>query len=130
MAETEEGNEMSRSSSVSTKDRAAQNKRSKPLKQRRDDLDGFDVRSQYTPIFPQQQVPVPTWAPTPQYAHMGMQQPFNNTVPNSYQGQMAPHYVPTPQQFNIGMLSSGNLQNYPNIPQPVSGLLNSSSVIY
>jgi hypothetical protein len=108
---------MSRSSSVSTKDKAGQSKRPKPAKQRRDDSDSFDVRSQYTPFFPQQPVQGPTWAPAPQYAPMGPQQPFNGVVQNNYQNPMPPQFVPSAQQFNPVMMNSGNIQPYNNMPQ-------------
>jgi hypothetical protein len=113
-SDTEEGNEMSRSSSVSTKDRASQNKRPKPAKQRRDDSDSFDSRSQYTPFFPQQQIQ--TWAPAPQYAPMGPQ-PFIAPVQNAYQNPMPPQFTPPPQQFNSAMMNNGNLQAYNSMPQ-------------
>jgi hypothetical protein len=113
-ADTEEGNEMSRSSSVSTKDRASQNKRPKPAKQRRDDSDSFDSRSQYTPFFPQQQIQ--TWAPAPQYAPIGPQ-PFIAPVQNTYQNPMPPQFTPPPQQFNSAMMNNGNLQTYNSMPQ-------------
>ncbi|KAE8445310.1 hypothetical protein EG329_013548 [Mollisiaceae sp. DMI_Dod_QoI] len=113
--DTEDGNEMSRSSSVSTKERASQNKRPKPAKQRRDDNESFDVRSQYAPFFPQQQAP--TWVPTPQYAPMGAQ-PYNGSnVQNSYQNSMPAHFIPPAQQFNAGMMGNGAVQQYNNIPQ-------------
>ncbi len=108
---------MSRSSSVSTKDKAGQSKRPKPAKQRRDDSDSFDVRSQYTPFFPQQPVQGPTWAPAPQYAPMGPQQPFNGVVQNNYQNPMPPQFVPSAQQFNPVMMNNGNMQPYNSMPQ-------------
>ncbi|KAH7419918.1 hypothetical protein BKA64DRAFT_652007 [Cadophora sp. MPI-SDFR-AT-0126] len=111
--DTEDMNEMSRSSSVSTKDRAAQNKRAKPPKQRRDDSESFDRRSQYTPFFPQPQVP--TWVPQPQYPTMPTQ-PFNGTVQNNYQTAI-PQYVQPTQQYNQNMMSNGNMQQYSNMTQ-------------
>jgi len=102
--DTEDGNEMSRSSSVSTKDRSGQAKRSKPAKQRRDDSEGFDVRSQYTPFFPQPQVP--TWVPTPQYSPM-MPQQFNNVVQNGYPNPMPQQFSPPNQQFSPPLMNNG-----------------------
>lgn len=114
--DTEDGNEMSRSSSVSTKDRASQNKRSKPTKQRRDDED-FDPRSQYAPLYPQQQAPqAPTWVTTPQYAPMGAQQ-YNGGAVQNYQSPMPAHFMPPAQQFNPGMMNNGGMQPYNSIPQ-------------
>ncbi|CAD6445290.1 70c514b8-d18e-4d6f-9bf4-1db0f35ad1e3 [Sclerotinia trifoliorum] len=111
--ETEEGNEMSRSSSVSTKDKG---KRGKVGKQRRDDSESFDVRSQYTPYFPQQQAQ-PAWIPTQNYTAMGVQQ-YNGVMPNNYQNQMQPQFVPPPQPFNPAMMNNGNMQSYNNMPPP------------
>lgn len=117
--DTEDGVEMSRSSSVSTKDRSQSKK---PKKQRRDDSESFDVRSQYTPFFPQPQLP--TWAPTPQYSPAGPQ-PFNGNVPNSFQHSMPSQYGPPAQQYNHVQMNSGTMpvysttpQQYPQINQP------------
>jgi len=115
--DTEDGNEMSRSSSVSTKDRS-QSKKPKASKQRRDDSESFDVRSQYTPFYSQPQMP--TWTPTPQYSPVGPQ-PFNGPVPNTYQHPMPAQFGPSTQQFNPGQMSNGNMQAYNNMPQ-VGGL--------
>jgi hypothetical protein len=111
--ETEEGNEMSRSSSVSTKDRAGQAKKLKPAKQRRDDNESFDKRSEYTTFFPQQQMP--TWVPGAQYPAMGPQ-PFNGAVQGNYQNSMPPQFGPPNPQFNPGMISNPGMQ-YNNMPQ-------------
>ena len=110
---------MSRSSSVSTKDRAGQTKRSKPPKQRRDDSDSFDVRSMYTPIFPQQQVPGPTWAPNPQYPPLGVQQPFVTGVQNAYSVGNS-QFVPQTQHYNPAMMNNGSMPGYANVPQQVN----------
>jgi hypothetical protein len=115
--DTEDGNEMSRSSSVSTKDRASQGKKAKPAKQRREDSDNFDVRSQYTPFFPQQAPTGPTWAPAPQYAPMVPQQ-FNGVIQNGYQS-MPQQFGPQNPTFNPAMMNNGNMQAYASIP-PVS----------
>ncbi|RDL37880.1 R3H protein [Venustampulla echinocandica] len=111
--DTEDGNEMSRSSSISTKDRSSQSKRSKPVK-RRDDSENFDVRSQYTPFFPQTQVP--TWTPTSHYSPMPPQT-FNGTGQNMYHTSVPPQFNGPPQQFNPTAVSNGNMQVYNNIPQ-------------
>lgn len=115
--DTEDGNEMSRSSSVSTKERAGQGKKAKPLKQRREESDNFDVRSQYTPFFPQQAPTGPTWAPAPQYAPIVPQQ-FNGVVQNGYQ-TIPQQFGPQSQSFNTTLMNNGNIQPYTHIP-PVS----------
>ncbi|TAQ90166.1 hypothetical protein B7494_g1470 [Chlorociboria aeruginascens] len=109
--DTEDGNEMSRSSSVSAKDRSSQGKRGKTGKQRRDDSESFDVRSQYTPFFPQQQQQA--WVGAPQYAPIGLQQ-FNGAVQNNFQNPIVPQYGPPHQPFNPAMMNNGNLQQYNN----------------
>ncbi|KAH7350864.1 hypothetical protein BKA65DRAFT_246235 [Rhexocercosporidium sp. MPI-PUGE-AT-0058] len=112
--DTEDMNEMSRSSSVSTKDRAAQNKRPKPPKQRRDDSESFDRRSQYTPFFPQPQVP--TWVTQPQYPTMPTQ-PFNGAVQNNYQTAVPPQFSQPSQQYNPNLMNNGSIQQYSNMAQ-------------
>ena len=104
---------MSRSSSVSTKDRSGLSRKAKSMKQRRDDSESFDVRSQYTPFFPQPQMPA--WAPTPQYSPMAPQL-YNGMVQGPYQGPVPTHYAASAQQFNPN-ISNGNMQAYNAIPQ-------------
>ena len=117
--ETEEGTEMSRSSSVSNKDKSSQGKRGKP-KQRRDDSDSFDSRSQYTPWFPPQQTP--TWVSAPQYPQMAPPQQFGG-VQNVYQAP-APQQFPSPNmQYNPAMMSNGSMPNFSAIPQVSSYLI-------
>lgn len=111
--DTEDGNEMSRSSSVSTKDRASQNKRPKPAKQRRDDSESFDVRSQYAPFFPPQQTP--TWIPTPQYTPAP--QYNSSAVPINYPNQMPGHFLPGGTQQFPGMMNNGGMPQYTTAPQ-------------
>ncbi|KAG9246287.1 hypothetical protein BJ878DRAFT_417279 [Calycina marina] len=114
--ETEDGNEMSRSSSISNKDKTGQAKRGKPAKQRRDDSDSFDSRSQYTPWFPSHQTP--TWVPSPQYPQMVPQmvpQQFNGQ--NAYNIQVPQQFGPPNMQFNQGMMSSGSMPNYNGMQQ-------------
>lgn len=106
---------MSRSSSLSTKDKG---KRGKIGKQRRDDSESFDVRSQYTPYFPQQQAQ-PAWIPNQHYGAMGAQQ-YNGTMQNNYQPQMQAQFAPPPQSFNPSMMNNGNMQPYNNMPPLVS----------
>jgi len=98
---------MSRSSSVSVKDRSGQSKRGKPGKQRRDDSESFDVRSQYTPFFAPQQQQQPTWTPVPQFVPVGMPQQFVNPMQNSFQAVNPPSFPQSPQQFNPVMMGPG-----------------------
>jgi hypothetical protein len=106
---------MSRSSSVSTKDRSGQGKRAKPVKQRREDSDSFDVRSSYAQFFHQQAPSAPTWAPAPQYAPMVPQQ-FNGVVQNGYQTAMPQQFAPQNQPFNPGLMNNGSMPGYNGIP--------------
>jgi len=83
----EDSNGISRASSVSAKDKANGNKR-KPTKQRRDDSESFDSRSNYVAWCGPQQS---TWAPAPQYFPVNSipfngqyQQPYPNTIPPPY----------------------------------------------
>ena len=114
--ETEEGNEMSRSSSMSTKDRAGQGKKSKPAKQRREDNESFDKRSEYTTFFPPQQMS--NWVSGAQYSPM-IPQAFNGNIPGNYQSPLPPQFsLPTPQ-FNPAIMGNSSIQ-YSNMPQVTS----------
>lgn len=111
-SDTEEGQDISRSSSVSVKDRSGAGKRGKAGKQRRDDSESFDVRSQYTPFFPPQQQP--SWSPVPQYGPMVPQ--FSNTMQNTYPGTPSPAYGQPPQQFHTPMMGGNMMPNYNQMP--------------
>ncbi|KAH8821056.1 hypothetical protein F5884DRAFT_72573 [Xylogone sp. PMI_703] len=113
-AETSDANGMSRSSSVSTKDKSSHGKRAKSAKQRRDDSESFDVRSQYTPFFPQPQQP--TWVATPHYAPIHPQQLNTPHAPGGYSNSMVQYSASPP--YNQTMVGPGNGQPYNNIPQP------------
>lgn len=102
---------MSRSSSVSAKDRSA--KKGKPAKQRRDDSDSFDSRSQYTPFYPQPQVP--TWVAGPQYPTM-IPQSYNGAVQGAYQNPLPQQFTPQNPQYNQPMMVTG-VPNYNGMPQ-------------
>ena len=104
---------MSRSSSISNKDKSSQGKRGKP-KQRRDDSDSFDSRSQYTPWFPPQQTP--TWVSAPQYPQMPPQQ-FGGGVQNVYQSAISQQFVSPNMQYSPAMISNGSMPNYSGMPQ-------------
>lgn len=107
--ESEERNEISRSSSLSAKDRTSLNKKTKLLKQRRDDSESFDSRSQYAPFFPQSQGP--TWIPSTQYSPI---------APQFINGTNRPFQLPiSPQQYNPTIGSSGNMQSF-NLTQQYS----------
>ena len=107
--DTEEGNAMSRSSSVSGKA-----KRGKMVKKHRTDSESFDVQSQYTPFFPPQQ-PQP-WTPT-QPGTIGAPQ-YSNVLQNSFSGPAAPQYGPTQPQFHPSMVVAGGAPTaYHQMPQ-------------
>jgi len=112
--DTEEGNDMSRSSSMSTKDKSGQSKRGKAGKQRRDDSENFDVRSQYAPFFPPQQQP--TWTPMSQYGPMGNPQ-FPATMPNTYPVAPSPHYTQPAQHFHSPIMASSAMPPYMQMSQ-------------
>lgn len=95
--DTEEGNDMSRSSSVSGKA-----KRGK--KKQRADSESFDVRSQYTPFFPPQQSPA--WQPAAQYAPMGAPQ-YGIPMQNSYGNPSNAPFGPSSPQFHPTMVPAG-----------------------
>ncbi|KAI1773502.1 hypothetical protein F4818DRAFT_111626 [Hypoxylon cercidicola] len=93
--DNDDANGMSRASSVSAKDRSNISKRGKMGKQRRDDSESFDSRSQYQPYYDPHQ---PNW--TPQYIPIGhtqygspVQQPYQSPIPQTYAAP-APAYPP------------------------------------
>jgi hypothetical protein len=97
------------------KDKSGPGKRAKPGKQRRDDSEGFDVRSQYTPFFPNQQQPA--WTPIPQYVPIGVPH-FGNTMPNTYQNPLPPPFIQPPQQYHNPMMGGGGtIPLYNQMPQ-------------
>lgn len=87
--ENDDGTGISRASSVSAKDRAALGKKGKTGKQRRDDSESFDSRSQYTPFYHHSQQA--TWV-KPQFMLTG------NLVNIPYNTQQQPQGQPLPQQ--------------------------------
>lgn len=99
---------------MSAKDRPGQVKRGKPVKQRRDDSEGFDVRSQYAPFFPQQQQPA--WASLQQYNPIGVPQ-FGNAMQSTYQGAPQPLYGQAPQQFHSGIMPGIGMPPYSQMAQ-------------
>ena len=103
---------MSRSSSVSTKDRAGLSKKSKPAKQRREDNESFDKRSEYTTFFPPQQMP--SWVPGAQYPQM-VPQAFNGNVQGNFPPPMPPQFSSPNPHFNPSMMGNPAMQY--NMPQ-------------
>ncbi|XDG04050.1 hypothetical protein ABKA04_003665 [Annulohypoxylon sp. FPYF3050] len=106
--ENEDANGVSRASSVSAKDKSTLGKRGKTGKQRRDDSESFDSRSQYQPYYNPHQ---PNW--TPHYVPIGHPQ-YNNPVQQPYQTQMPQAYAPPPQAYPAMM---------PNNPYPQYGAM-------
>lgn len=95
---------MSRSSSVSNKDKSGKRSRGK---QRREDSESFDARSQYKAYYPTPQQPA--WTPSPQMAsNMPLASPRNGApMPNSYQNVP---YSQMNQQYPTPMMGSGTMQ--------------------
>ncbi|CAK7214039.1 hypothetical protein SBRCBS47491_002007 [Sporothrix bragantina] len=87
--ENDDGTGISRASSVSAKDRGNLGKKSKTGKQRRDDSESFDSRSQYTPFYHHSQQA--TWV-NPQFM------PTGNLASFSYGTQQNPGQAPPQQQ--------------------------------
>ncbi|KAL7793542.1 hypothetical protein V8C37DRAFT_99301 [Trichoderma ceciliae] len=107
---------MSRTSSVSA-NRSSTSKKGKPIKQRRDDTDGFDSRRQYTPYWgPQQQ----TWASqSPNQFIPPANGQFNPQPVPSYPAQVAPMYGQQPPGYPAvqGMAPNIACPPYPPPPQ-------------
>ncbi|KAK8073602.1 hypothetical protein PG994_004501 [Apiospora phragmitis] len=110
--ETEDANGMSRASSVSGKEKSNLGRRGKTGKQRRDDSESFDSRSQYTPYYgtnPNQ----PSWAQTGQYVAVG-NMPYNGQIQQPYQAPM-PQGYPQPGPAYPQMMPQGPMSGYPPI---------------
>ncbi|KAK7917283.1 hypothetical protein PG985_010891 [Apiospora marii] len=117
--ETEDANGMSRASSVSGKEKSNLGRRGKTGKQRRDDSESFDSRSQYTPYYgtnPHQ----PSWAQTGQYVAYPPQppQPSQQRYPPS-NGSM-PGYG-SPMQPTPAQPAWQQQPAYPPASSPVPG---------
>ncbi|RYP72509.1 hypothetical protein DL771_004149 [Monosporascus sp. 5C6A] len=110
----DDSNGVSRASSVSAKDKSNLGKRGKTGKQRRDDSESFDSRSQYTAYYPPQQ---PNW--TPQYVPIGNPQ-FNGQLQQPYQTPMAQPYPAAPQTYAT-MMPNNAYPQYGNMPAPPPG---------
>ncbi|KAI1207244.1 uncharacterized protein F4807DRAFT_192325 [Annulohypoxylon truncatum] len=115
--ENDDANGVSRASSVSAKDKSTLGKRGKTGKQRRDDSESFDSRSQYQPYYNPHQ---PNW--TPHYVPIGHPQ-YNSPVQQPYQNQMPQAYAPPPQAYPTMMPNNaypqyGSMPVYPPQTQP------------
>lgn len=105
---------MSRASSVSANNRSTASKKAKPIKQRRDDTDGFDSRRQYAPYWgPQQQ----TWVSQPpsQFIPPANGQ-FNSQPVPSYPAQAATDYSQQPPGYPAAQGMALSVP-YPTPPQ-------------
>ncbi|EPE10052.1 r3h domain-containing protein [Ophiostoma piceae UAMH 11346] len=125
--ENDDGTGISRASSVSAKDKTAASKKNKASKQRRDDSESFDSRSQYTLLYNHSQQT--TWvppqfyngAPMPMQAqpHPGQTQQLPVMAP-----QQPPHYANTTMQPVVayGLAGPGYAQAIPaNDAPPAAG---------
>ncbi|KAH9892332.1 hypothetical protein F4778DRAFT_316561 [Xylariomycetidae sp. FL2044] len=111
---------ISRTSSVSTKEKSNLGKRGKTGKQRRDDSESFDSRSQYTPYYPPTHPNQVSWTPhfavngNHQYNGQMQQQPYPNPAPQAY----GPPSQPYPMMSHHGYSQYGNMQSYAQQVQP------------
>ncbi|KAI2627465.1 hypothetical protein GGS26DRAFT_599340 [Hypomontagnella submonticulosa] len=115
--DNDDTNGVSRASSVSTRDKSNLGKRGKTGKQRRDDSESFDSRSQYQPYYHPHQ---PNW--TPHYIPVGHPQ-YSGPVQQPYQNPMPQAYAPPAQAYPTMMPNNafpqyGNMPVYPPQPQP------------
>ncbi|KAK6856698.1 hypothetical protein PG995_006885 [Apiospora arundinis] len=107
--ENEDANGMSRASSVSGKEKSNIGRRGKTGKQRRDDSESFDSRSQYTPYYgtnPHQ----PSWAQA-QYVAVG-NMPYNGQAQQPYQAPM-PQGYPQAGPAYPQMMPQGPMSGFP-----------------
>ena len=108
---------------MSAREKSNLGKRGKTGKQRRDDSESFDSRSQYTAYYgPPQQ---PNW--TPQYIQIGnpqyngqMQQPYQNPMPQAYPAaaQGYPPMMPNNGYPQYGNMSTVSPYQPPTNPEP------------
>ncbi|KAI1371985.1 hypothetical protein F4677DRAFT_276246 [Hypoxylon crocopeplum] len=113
----DDANGVSRASSVSAKDRSTLGKRGKTSKQRRDDSESFDSRSQYQLLYHPHQS---NWT-TPQYIPVGHPQ-YGSPVQQPYQGPMPQPFLPPAQAYPPMVPNAfpqyGNIPVYPPPTQP------------
>ncbi|KAI8966595.1 hypothetical protein F5Y11DRAFT_109321 [Daldinia sp. FL1419] len=108
--DNEDANGISRASSVSAKDKSNLGKRGKTSKQRRDDSESFDSRSQYQPYYHPHQ---PNWT-TPHYIPIGHPQ-YSSPVQQPYQSPIPQAYVPPAQPYPA-MMPNNTFPQYGNMP--------------
>ncbi|KAL7623368.1 hypothetical protein AAE478_007049 [Parahypoxylon ruwenzoriense] len=108
--DNDDANGISRASSVSAKDKSNLGKRGKTGKQRRDDSESFDSRSQYTAYYHPHQ---PNWT-APQYIPIGHPQ-YSGPVQPPYQAPIPQPYVAPPQGYPT-MMPNNAFPQYANIP--------------
>ncbi|KAI0100134.1 hypothetical protein GGR51DRAFT_372099 [Nemania sp. FL0031] len=125
--DNDEANGVSRASSVSAKDKSNLGKRGgKTGKQRRDDSESFDSRSQYIKYF----APQPQMEWSPHFIATNMQ--YNGQAPQPYQYQIPQPYQTPPQGYpammpNNGYPQYGNVPAYPPQSQPLPSRYPSSN---
>lgn len=109
---------MSRASSVSGREKSNLGKRGKTGKQRRDDSESFDSRSQYTAWFGTHHYSGPAPAGwVPQYVPIGNSQ-FNGQVQQPYPNAMQQPYPQAAQGYQQ-MMPQGQMNGYPQYgPMP------------
>ncbi|KAK0635637.1 hypothetical protein B0T17DRAFT_50976 [Bombardia bombarda] len=122
----EDGNGVSRASSVSAKDRANGAGKRKTNKQRRDDSESFDSRSQYVTWFGQS-----TWAQAaPQLFAVNssqfngqIPQPYPNAIQSTYGGSNQPYPPMMPTNNGFAAAQYNGMTSYPSPPVPQSAPL-------
>ncbi|KAI1271701.1 hypothetical protein F5Y07DRAFT_331730 [Xylaria sp. FL0933] len=128
--DNDETNGVSRASSVSARDKSNLGKRGKTGKQRRDDSESFDSRSQYIKYFAPPQPQMEWSTQPPQFIPANM--PYNGQASQPYQYQMPQPYQNSPQGYptmipNSAYPQYGNVPTYPPQPQPLPSRYPSSS---
>ncbi|KAJ3568618.1 hypothetical protein NPX13_g6360 [Xylaria arbuscula] len=129
-ADNDEANGISRASSVSAKDKSNLGKRGKTGKQRRDDSESFDSRSQYIKYFAPPQPQMDWSTQPPQFIPANM--PYNGQASQPYHYQMPQPYQASPQGYptmmpNNGYQQYGSVSAYPPPPQPLPSRYPSSN---
>lgn len=110
--DNDEANGISRASSVSAKDKSNLGKRGKTGKQRRDDSESFDSRSQYIKYFAPPQPQMDWSTQPPQFIPANM--PYNGQTSQPYHYQMPQPYQAPPQAYPAMMPNNG-YQQYGNV---------------
>ncbi|KAI3342195.1 hypothetical protein F4824DRAFT_193354 [Ustulina deusta] len=128
--DNDEANGVSRASSVSAKDKSNLGKRGKTGKQRRDDSESFDSRSQYIKYFAAPQPQMEWSTQLPQFIPTNM--PYNGQASQPYQYQIPQPYQTPPQGYptmipNNGYPQYGSVPTYPPQPQPLPSRYPSSN---